>query len=320
MIRSSALAFSTIFVCFLISIQTAQASSKSRTTRRPGHHTDRRTGPIRKPRSPIQKKKATFTCGRHSFDSVPFTWCVDFGDTARNHDVIYNFHGSGGDEKDWQIGNLLMREEWRREHVPAPTAITVSFGDEWLLTDVPLASRPPLYPMIIKQVMPYMEAMLNGRQGLKGRRFLKGVSMGGFNGSQLLLKNGELFDRIALICPVMQDIGPYSTKEQITKYIEDRKGYINKEWVYDLVKDLQKEFPTQQDWLNHDPLELVKRGALKTPHVYISCADHDEYGFFEGAAEFARVAQSFGTNVTWHPTHGGHCMVDEKVLAKFFAP
>jgi pimeloyl-ACP methyl ester carboxylesterase len=259
-------------------------------------------------------------CGKNSFDSVSFGWCIDYGDRSRNQDVLYVFHGSDRDENDWMEApeNKDIRGEWTRMRIAPPTAITISLGAEWLLTEVAKPNRPALYTLMVQKIMPFVESQLKG--GPIHHRFLKGVSMGGYNGVELLLKDGQLFDRVALICPVIQAVGPFSPRSDIEAYIEAHKDFINRDWVEDLITELKNEFPTPAEYDNHDPLVLVKKGSLKTPHVYLSCGDRDEYGFFEGTEQFAKIAQQNGSSVIWQPTHGGHCVVDTKVLAQFFAP
>jgi pimeloyl-ACP methyl ester carboxylesterase len=261
----------------------------------------------------------TRLCENRSLESVPFSWCADFGDRQKNQDLVYNFHGSSGDADDWLNAedNIAIRDEWKRNGIPAPTIVTISFGEEWFLTEISVGGKPPLYSLIVQKIIPFIEKELGG---LKGRRFLKGVSMGGFNGVELLLKNGELFDRVALVCPVIMEIGPYSSRAEVDDYLEAHKHFLNREMVEGLIANLRDEFPTHEDYDRHDPLTLIAKTQLKTPQLYISCGDHDEYGFFWGSEKFARLAQAHGSSVIWDPKQGGHCVADASALAAFLAP
>ncbi len=256
-------------------------------------------------------------CGAHVFESKKLKYCIDFGNRTRNHDLLYILHGSNGTESDWiQAGdNRDIQRVWDQENIAAPTKITISFGDEWWFVDRDLPESPSLQRLFVQQVIPYLERRIPGRHG---RRLLKGVSMGGWNGAQLLLKNSSLFSKVALICPVIATVGPFSTDDQIGRFIKQNEPYANESWIHELIEYERETFATPADWLRHDPLTVILTADIQTPEVYVSCANHDQFGFFEGTEAFVKLAIERGVNVTWQPTEGGHCVIDAPVVAHFF--
>lgn len=256
-------------------------------------------------------------CGNDTVDSVNYGWCIDTQDQNTNTDVLYYLHGRGGSEQDWNYFGPALQNEWNKMGVTAPTVITISFGQAWLLTDVSRPQHPALYPIFVNKIMPAMEAKIGG---IKGRRMLKGDSMGGFNSSQLLLKSGNLFERVALVCPGISTLSPYSSEAEVADFLENHKEYVKKELIQGLLLWTKIEFPALQDWQNHNPLLKVQTLSDKSPKVHVSCGDKDEYGFFEGAKKFAELAKAGGADVKWQPLSGGHCVTDVKAMAAFLAP
>jgi pimeloyl-ACP methyl ester carboxylesterase len=258
-------------------------------------------------------------CGSETIQSVPFNWCIDYGDPSLNSDFVYYMHSLGGSEENWAAepqGNLV-RDEWKRLGVASPTVISVSFGAAWLLTEVAQPSRPALYGIFVHDIMPLMESKLPAQ---RGRRLLVGISMGGFNSAQLLTKNGELFDRVAMVCPAIAVVSPHADQAEIDAFVERHKDYINPDLVKGMLKWGRREFLTEQDWLDHSPVLLASRLTPKSPVLQISCGDRDEFGFNEGAQAFAQKAMAMGVNTTWELIPGGHCVMDTVQIARFLAP
>jgi len=201
--------------------------------------------------------------------------------------------------------------------VQPPTVIAVSFGQAWLFSEWNRQGGPGLYTAFINTIMPALEAKIGG---VHGRRMIKGESMGGFNGSQLLSKNSELFDRVALACPAIPVVGPFTPPWETTAFMLRNQGLVKPELVLGFQVWTLFDFPEPGLWENHNPLHLVRRLTLDSPRLYISCGHRDEFGFFEGAESFARAAKERGVRVIWQPMPDGHCSTDARAIAKFLAP
>jgi S-formylglutathione hydrolase FrmB len=145
-----------------------------------------------------------------------------------------------------------------------------------------------------------------------------GESMGGFNAAILALKNESLFKRVALLCPGIPTLGPYTPEAEVKAFLDRNKAFVNEGYVRSLIAWARDEFPTQKDWTNHDPLNLVNGLSKASPTFYVSCGAQDEYGFFEGAEQFTNIARAKGVWTQWVPLKGAHCAIDANTVASFF--
>ncbi len=259
-------------------------------------------------------------CGKEWVELLSYEWCVDYPENRTNPDVLYYFHGIGRSAHDWRDSgdNKAIQAEWQKMKVAAPTVITISFGNAWLLSDLGSFLRPALYPTIINEIMPKLEQMIGG---VRGRRMIKGESMGGFNASQLYLKSGQGFDRVAILCPAITTLSPFIPRAQVERQLARSQGVINKNLVFAFQFWAFQTFPSQAIWNAHDPLLMVRQLISSAPALYISAGKRDEFGFYEGTAKFAARARARGAKVTWHSYPGGHCSAtDSAAVARFLAP
>jgi hypothetical protein len=135
----------------------------------------------------------------------------------KNADVLYFLHGMNENAEMWgQQGFFTeqLRAYWKAHGEAAPTVVSVSFGEVWLLG--PKTTAPygfGSFDLFTDKVMPMIEAKLGG---IKGRRLLLGDSMGGFNSLQLGMKT-DLFVKVAALCAPMGDgnVGPFSSDAEV---------------------------------------------------------------------------------------------------------
>lgn len=256
------------------------------------------------------------TCGKGKHLNVKYEWCIYPTDRSKNADILYFMHGMWSSEKSWKVNgeNKDIRAEWARLKYTAPTVIGVTFGREWLLSEVEGSRK--LYTIFTEKIMPELEAKVGGLK--TGNRQIMGRSMGGFNSSQLVMKNAHMFTKIGLFCPAIPTIGPFSTDAEVADYIKRtgaKKSKVNRvlEWI-------REEFPTPQDWSNHNPLELASRSFNPNfPSLFVSCGREDEYGFFEGSQVISDLAKHRGVKMQFVPVKGDHCQFDPIAAARFFA-
>lgn len=257
-------------------------------------------------------------CGNAQTEDRAYSWCIHNDPQSTNPHVLYYLHGLGGSEKNWKNLNAYqqLRGEWKRQGYPLPTVVSVSFGKAWLLTQVPRGDRKGLYDLFIQNILPELEKSLPRPFS---KRFLMGESMGGFNSSQLLLKNGSLFTRVALLCPAIPTLSPYASEKEVDEFLQRNQPYVDPYLVGWMRAWGQQEFPTAQDWNQHDPIALSSRLTPQSPRLYVSCGKRDEFGFFEGSDLFARNAFEQNVRVRWVPLPGEHCVIDPVSVAHFFS-
>jgi len=262
-----------------------------------------------------QVAKAEHICGDgKTKDGVEYRYCVDSATdltqaVRANANVIYYLHGMGGSEKTWSTATQYrpLRSQWQASAamMNAPVVISISLGPLWLLTETPKIGPRSLQAMFVDDIMPKIESRFAIR---KPHRIALGESVGGFNAVQLLVKENAKFAKVALVCPAIATIGPLSSDDEVNTYIQRHQPYVQAEWVKNSMTLTRNEFPTEIDWLKHDPFMLVIRLSRQSPKLFVTCTTQDEHGFFEGAQRFAREALAQGVQTRWVPIIGGsHC-------------
>lgn len=248
---------------------------------------------------------------------IRFSYCIYKDSESKNADVLYYMHGKGLSERAWRDPmhySTLIQEEWKAMGYQLPTVVSISFGQVWLMMEKNQSNWSGLFEAVNNLIIPAIETKL----GFAGRRLLIGESMGGFNASQLLLKSKLAFDRVALLCPAIVSISPYSNKEEIESYIA--RNHADPELV-SMMQTVSRMFLSgPEDWEKTSPLVLAEKNlSPSSPEVYVSCGSIDEFGFFEGAKKFYETAVKNGTKAEWRPLYGRHCSVDAKSIATFLS-
>lgn len=251
--------------------------------------------------------KAATLCESETFWGVNVGWCVSKDPASRNPDFLYVLHGGGGNEHAWEGSGTKRALElvWKKSGADQPTVIAFSFGPQWLLGDFATQQHPAYLPLVVNQVIPVLEKKLGG---LRGRRFLMGHSMGGYNGAELSLRFPNLFFRVALLCPGISTVNPFASAKELEDYLAKQPATTNRSYVIGVAKWVQSEFKNPAIWGRHDPLRLSTLTPRSGTSYLLSCTKDDEFGFFEGAEIFARNLNSRGIKAEWIPVEkGGHC-------------
>lgn len=243
-----------------------------------------------------------------------YNYCVHTGNRQKTQDVVYYFHGLWGNARqffDQRRDTSWVLKRWAQLGYE-PSVVTISFGEIWLLVN---NQKFPLLPVFQNEMMPFLEGQVGGLGS--GRRLLMGESMGGFNASQASLQLPAIFSKVALLCPALTVIGPYSSEADIDKYIARTKALRSR---VNLMLGISREvFADEADWQNHNPFNLLTRySGLIRPVFFVSTGLQDEFGFQEGSAEFVKAAQAVGMSATWSPLAGGHCKYNREAVAQFF--
>lgn len=258
--------------------------------------------------------QAAQTCGTKEISAgYSYDYCIQTTDRTKTQDVVYFFHGLGGNARTWFTqtqGTQWIEKKWSSQGYQ-PTIITISFGEIWLLVN---NEEFPLITAFRDEMMPFLEGQIGGLG--KGRRLLMGQSMGGFNSVQASLQMPGTFLKVVLMCPAITTVGPFDPPEAIERYIIRTKALRSR---VNMMLDISREFfKTQEDWQRHDPLLLIKTFDPSIKQVYlVSTGMKDEFGFQEGSAEFVKAAKTQGVIASWLPVQGGHCVFDRDAVARF---
>lgn len=261
----------------------------------------------------IQVERQSYTCSSDKAQDVPFSYCYRNAEATNNADIIYFFHGLDGSAETWftQYLGTFMVQKWWQFRGYKPRIVTISFGKEWLLVN---NRRFALLPLFTNSIMPFLEKKMGGLR--RGHRHLIGESMGGFNAAEVSLKNPGLFSRVALLCPAITTIGPFSSPLEIARYIE-RTGAF-KENVRNMLRISQSVFVDNADWEKHNPLTLIKKYHFsKKSKFFVSTGLWDTYGFQEGSEVFSTLANANSFYSIWAPVPGPHCNFNRYFTANF---
>lgn len=260
----------------------------------------------------FQTNRPDQACFRASADNRSYSYCVHQVEGSINPDVVYYFHGAYGSAQDWTNSVYYQRiyEAWGAQ---APTVISVSYGSLWLLAEKNSSARSGLFNHFVETALPAIE---KARQLQPARRLLAGASMGGFNAVQLYLKKPELFSKVLLLCPALAKLTPYSSTAAVNEYINRTRASRSAIWNFLYLGQLY--FPNEEAYKAADPFVLVQSHVGEfSPSLLVTIGLQDEYGFFEGSADFSDQAELTGANAAYVPLEGKHCSWDWSSATQF---
>jgi pimeloyl-ACP methyl ester carboxylesterase len=255
------------------------------------------------------------TCGKDVIEGESYGYCIEPA-TGGNPDVLYYLHGGGGDETHWAKGfGEDFKQVWSKGQTGSPAVITFSFGPSWLLGDVKTPRNQALLPLVHDKLLPLLESKMGG---LRGRRFVMGPSMGGFNSAELGLRYPQSFAAVLPLCPGMMTLTLSSTPAEVDAFLKENSPNVRRNSVEGLLNWVRHDFVTQQNWDRHDPLLLASKATSDGPRFYVHSTYDDEYGFYPAAQKFVAILKARGvrTNSSF-PGEGGHCThIDENAVAE----
>lgn len=255
------------------------------------------------------------TCGTDSVDGLNYAYCVEPASGA-NPDALIYLHGAGGSEKSWSNEfSDLFKQEWSKTETGSPAVITLSFGTRWLLGDVETKFQKALLPIVHDKVIPALETKLGG---IRGRRFVMGPSMGGYNSAELGLRYPRSFAAVFPLCPGMLTLTMSSTSTEIDDFLKQNSPKVQRRSIEGLLNWIKAVFVTQAQWDRHDPLLLAENATADGPRFYVHSTYDDVYGFYPAAQKFVTTLKARG--VTAKGTflnQGEHCSgLDESAVAE----
>jgi len=256
-------------------------------------------------------KTMTFTTSQHVL-----RYCVR--STGPVKSLIYYFHGAGGDASDIYAGQFDELYQSLAAHFGAnvPGVVSVSFGQVETMPIETQSADPVSVDELVNVAMPIVENELGFDSQHVPVRNLMGLSLGGFNALNLAGERETSFKSVSALCPALIDFDPFDAK-QVQGYITRNQSVVNPDLVNQTIQLLQSKYTKDSIWNNNDPLNKIESGKLASLPIFISTGSEDDYGFFEGANAFVRLAQPLNKQLVWAPTTGKHCSFDNAALASF---
>jgi dienelactone hydrolase len=214
--------------------------------------------------------------------------------------VAFFLHYATGDARSLQRVGVLQAFYRRYEKAGAapPRVFSISYGEHWLVSAHPGQ----------RQIVPRadFEALLRRLEKTPPkRRYLWGMSMGGYNASEEALSSPRDWTAVALGCPALLDDDPFHPKPGLNKKQLDGRVLFNIRLADDAV------------WKEENPAVLAARPG-PAPAFLIETNADDEFGFQPGARAFADALKASGTKTVFRVIPGTHCAVDGGRAADFF--
>lgn len=260
----------------------------------------------------IKANKECFKGGEH------WRYCVYTTDNHQDDVYLYVLHGKDMSEEYWNDSSQYpaqIQKYWQEQSMRPPKVITISYGPLWFITPKMTKKDTGLLENFRNEVFQTIEKRL----GEPKYRMLVGDSMGGINTLTLTFYMGELFQRVAVLCPPLYDLSPFSSWSDIWEFIK-KTGARPKSMmtVFTVARVL---FTNDDEWKKFSSIELMRQAdAKKLPTMYVSSGLYDEFGNYDGVLELVSEAQKKGVNLQWRPLFGGHCAADIPSLAEFLTP
>lgn len=201
--------------------------------------------------------------------------------------VLFFLHYATGDDRSFaRIGLALsFFARYRKRGRLPPRVVSVSYGTHWVLS-----SEPGKRQVILLE--PFLKT-LKGLEPKPARRYLWGMSMGGYNSAVAALSAPEDWSAAVLSCPALHTTNPFQ----------------------DSIEPELLGLPGARGENVRDGRALVRPGKL--PSFLIEGNGRDEFGFAPGARALAAALREAGAAVEHRELPGGHCVIDGASVADF---
>lgn len=247
-------------------------------------------------------------CQKKSIAGYTVSWCVESVPGSTSHDVIYFFHGIGGSEQSWaKIPAHRVRPLLKSN----PTVISISFGQEWFLSDVGFV-RSSRLEAFTKEAMPLIESQLGFAVR---RRIAMGESMGGYNALRLANRKLDQFDRLVALCPAIMAYNVYWSGKKKSDYLE-KHPYMDGNLLWKLTPFAVWEFPSPKIWNENNPLYMIQTAGVPLPPTFLTSNAEDQYGFDDGIHQFTKILEQQQTGTELVDEAGGHCIHSDSLYQR----
>jgi enterochelin esterase-like enzyme len=218
-------------------------------------------------------------------------------DPSVRYPVLYLLHGYYGTEASWmpdmqlnRTADKLIAEGRIEPLIIAAPEMNNSYGlnssDTYRVADPSVPDRSRYYgryeDYFLQDVIPYVEEHYNTVAEQRGR-YVGGLSMGGFISLHVAFRHPGLFSKVGGHSPAL--------------WHDDWSRVPNmKSWLY----------PSEEERLRRDPIELANTADLSGMSVYLDCGDQDDFKLYEGTEKVYQVLQSRGIPVEYRLNPGKH--------------
>lgn len=267
----------------------------------------------------VQKPHKLAACDHLVLEStMVLDYCIMPSESPLPTDsVIYYFHGLFGsaDEINSKFWRANIDEMYRMFPAKMPHLVSLSFGPAAIITPHSMNDTAPT-PEQLHDALAVIEAKLEFKDK-HPRRHLLGVSLGGFNALELFNEDQDAYESVALLCPALIDFNPFE-KTEIDAFIKRNKKYLDMDKVNNAIALVHYVFGNSENWLKAAPLQYLKGVNKSTHRFFASVGRQDDYGFFEGTANFVYKSGKLGLAMNWQPLNGKHCSANIHSLNNFY--
>jgi pimeloyl-ACP methyl ester carboxylesterase len=248
---------------------------------------------------------------------IKYDYCSLVEPSSRSFNVIFYFHGSGGNAKEASKIFPKYLGYWQSHGLEIPTVISVSFGTNWYL--VPKSAFAPssgLLEVVTDHLMNDLEARILGRTATS--RTVVGVSMGGVNAALLSLTDRPHLPiaKVAMLAPGLVDLSPWASDQQISDYAKEYGS--DQDLLIHIGKLSQSLVSSEAEWMAISPLVRITTPPQSPLQLFVM-GNIEDKNFYHGAERFADEAKKSIPLVDWVPWPGGHShfVWDDPALPEF---
>jgi hypothetical protein len=241
-----------------------------------------------------------------------FSYCVGEDKDSDPNTVLYYFHGASGSPANWmdRESTSEIRRLWR-EKGKLPRWVSISFGRLGTLMEKDVLEK------FINVIVPHIETTeWHITDPSKIKRIGMGVSMGGANVTQIVLRQRDFFNSVFLVCPAISSTDVTDAQNRFD--LIHRTNAIN--LVLRIAGSIMPKYLFDKEYADSiDPL-LLGQTVLspKSPRMYIQTSHDDQFGLNEGGRIFALLAMKRGVDLRFEEIEGRHCVLRPKSIVDFF--
>lgn len=272
-------------------------------------------------------------CGELNVEEISFKYCI-YNDGSASKDLLYYWHGTMDSEEAWTKGSILALEGFKNlKRVQAiwkvkgvhPRVIVISFGTSWYMTKHKNDKHGGSHSWFSDKAMPELEKIAYPN-GLKGDRYVMGVSMGGRNALNAYLHKPSLYKKAIFIYPALPFCKPYISFLEGYACYKDLSaradaGEFEKFATIAATGQVKGFYPTKELYEADDPFMNANAANSSYPPVQMQVGSKDDFGFQKRVPEMAMKLQGKGVPMSFYLNPGmKHQQFDTDKVANFFYP